>query len=119
MAVTAHWVANENGHMVLRSALVAFRHLRGNHTGAHIAAELYKIIDSIGCLDKISMITLDNASNNNTCMDAVAAELTKQGIPFDAERVCLGCCRCRCARRVRSVDHVQISGWTRPNRVPI
>jgi phosphomannomutase len=31
------------------------------------------------------MITLDNASNNNTMMEEVAAELKELGIAFDAD----------------------------------
>lgn len=31
------------------------------------------------------MITLDNASNNNTLMEELATELEKLGIPFDKD----------------------------------
>jgi hypothetical protein len=85
MAVTAHWLGKHDGHLMLQSALVAFRHIQGSHMGVNIALNLEQIVGELGCLHKISTMTFDNASNNNTCMVALASDLDKLGIPFDTE----------------------------------
>jgi len=86
MAVTAHYAAKSpSGHLVLKSQLIAFRHLHGSHTGINIGKVFVQIIKEIGCLHKILMITLDNTSNNYTFMEQIAVELHWLNIPFDEE----------------------------------
>ncbi|KAF5378856.1 hypothetical protein D9615_006941 [Tricholomella constricta] len=70
VAITAHYMAmSSDGHLVLRSRLVAFRQLEGSHTGENLAKVLWKVINELQIVERIGMITLDNASNNNTLME--------------------------------------------------
>ncbi|KAF5347184.1 hypothetical protein D9758_011063 [Tetrapyrgos nigripes] len=55
-----------NGHLELRSQLVAFRRIEGSHTGANIAGIFTGVLKDLGAQNSIGMITLDNASNNGT-----------------------------------------------------
>jgi hypothetical protein len=50
LGVTAHFVVRDglDGQLVLRSGLLAFRHIQGSHTGANLASVLYKIIKDAG-----------------------------------------------------------------------
>ncbi|KAJ2926565.1 hypothetical protein H1R20_g10525, partial [Candolleomyces eurysporus] len=85
MAVTAHYlIKSPTGHLTLRSRLVAFRHIQGSHAGSNIGRVFVNILKEISCLHKVSTITLDNASNNNTSMEEICDELRALGIPFDA-----------------------------------
>ena len=103
LGVTAHYIVREgsNGHLLLRSGLLAFRHIRGSHTGENLARILSEIIHEMGianrvsaircCLQtfnthfpsKIGSLTADNAANNNTMMQHLEARLRDAKIPFD------------------------------------
>jgi len=50
LGVTAHFIVRDvsSGGLVLRSGLLAFRHIRGSHTGANMAGVLYGIIKDAG-----------------------------------------------------------------------
>ncbi|KAF5329696.1 hypothetical protein D9619_009224 [Psilocybe cf. subviscida] len=95
MAVTAHFMANTPSPvgplLTLQTRLVAFRVLHGSHTGVNIGKAFVKILEEINCLHKISMVTLDNASNNATMMSEIQAELNQLGIPFDHEGYRIRC----------------------------
>ncbi|KAF5387624.1 hypothetical protein D9615_000715 [Tricholomella constricta] len=70
LAITAHYmVMSSDGHLILRSRLIAFRKLEGSHTGENMAKVLWRVINDLNIVDRIGMITLDNASNNNTMME--------------------------------------------------
>lgn len=54
MAVTAHFSSkDDNGNLVTRSRLVAFRHVSGSHTGAHLAKSFLDILKELGVLHKV------------------------------------------------------------------
>jgi hypothetical protein len=98
MAVTAHYI-NSEGH--LAEHLIAFRRIKGQHTGSNIGQALFSIFDDAGITHKVGSfqplhpfcrshtihwqighITLDNASNNNTLMAELEAALMEQGQVF-------------------------------------
>ncbi|KAL0057622.1 hypothetical protein AAF712_015733, partial [Marasmius tenuissimus] len=87
LAITTHYLAwtseSDGGNLVLHTKLVAFRRLFGSHSGLNITPVILSVIEDIGCQHKIGMITLDNASNNDTIMTAAALELGEKNIPFD------------------------------------
>ncbi|KAF5383852.1 hypothetical protein D9615_003798 [Tricholomella constricta] len=85
MAVTAHFYIRENGRLVLRTYLVAFRHVSGSHSGVNLANALIGILDELGVAYKLALITMDNASNNNTMMEELEKIFRSRGIPFDAD----------------------------------
>ncbi|KIM42939.1 hypothetical protein M413DRAFT_18544 [Hebeloma cylindrosporum] len=45
----------------------------------------FKIVEELGVLHKIGVITMDNASNNNTFMEELEEVLIERGIPFDRD----------------------------------
>ena len=57
MAVTAHYTTkcSKTGNLILKSQLVAFRHLQGSHTGVNIGKVLVRVIKEVGCLHKVSI----------------------------------------------------------------
>ena len=109
MAVTAHWiemttVQTPQGpqHILkLRSDLIGFQRCPGRHTGEHLAQAFLHVLERIKITSKVWQISssmksmlirnfqigwamLDNASNNDTFMTTLAAELRALRIPFDA-----------------------------------
>ena len=103
LGVTAHYIVREagNGHLLLKSGLLAFRHITGSHTGENLARILSEIIHEMGIIDrvcdthlcpqtvnisstsKIGSITADNAANNNTMMRHLEAWFRDANVPFD------------------------------------
>ena len=109
MAVTAHWIKTTTvqtpqgpQHILkLRSDLIGFQRCPGRHTGEHLAQAFLHVLERIKITSKVWQIsssmksmlirnfqigwaTLDNASNNDTFMTTLAAELRALRIPFDA-----------------------------------
>ena len=60
LGVTAHYIVRKEGseHLVLRSGLLAFRHIQGSHTGENLAGILFGIIREMGIVNHISHIFL-------------------------------------------------------------
>jgi hypothetical protein len=87
MAVTAHFCAysSDGKRLVIKSQLVAFRHVSGTHDGVNLAKVFVAILKDLGALNKVGMVTLDNASNCNSMMREVAKILREMGIPFDID----------------------------------
>jgi hypothetical protein len=55
MAVTAHYCARApDGRLVLKSQLVAFRHVQGSHSGVNLARTFVSVVKEIGCLHRVS-----------------------------------------------------------------
>lgn len=61
-AVTAHWVDSD---WKQRDMLIAFRELRGSHTGENLCAMLSSVLVDWGINTKLMGLTCDNATNNN------------------------------------------------------
>lgn len=54
MAVTAHYIGfGDDGRWAEQSVLLAFQHVSGAHSGAHIAQEFFKIIQEAGVAHKV------------------------------------------------------------------
>lgn len=103
MAVTAHWLRlNKRGKLVMRTRLVAFRHVVGSHSGENLAGVFVTILRELGVTHKVDLyqslilllliyeyqqighITLDNASNCNSMLDHVEWLLRHTGVSFEA-----------------------------------
>ncbi|KAJ8489040.1 hypothetical protein ONZ45_g13718 [Pleurotus djamor] len=96
LGITAHYMAKvSSGRLVLRSRLLAFRHIKGAHTGKNLAERFYEVLEDAKLLGKIGAITMDNASSNDTLMEHLALMLNEKGIEFDKE-----------ANRIRCFPHV-------------
>lgn len=61
MAITAHYmVRDKNGLLMLKSQLIAFRHMEGSHSGANIADVFLKVIDELGIAHKVCLFLIGN-----------------------------------------------------------
>ncbi|KAF5370272.1 hypothetical protein D9758_006873 [Tetrapyrgos nigripes] len=85
MAVTAHYFIRKDGHLVMKSRLIAFRHIGETHDGETMAKYFFTVLNELGITRRIGSITLDNASNNNTMMRALERMFREIGIQFSAE----------------------------------
>ena len=56
MAVTAHWMANKNGHLKLKCALIAFQRVWGKHTTKNLARILLGVLDHAGTTTDVSSL---------------------------------------------------------------
>lgn len=55
MAVTAHYCSKDSrGRLVLRSHLIAFRHISGSHTGENLARYFVEILEDVGATQRVS-----------------------------------------------------------------
>ncbi|KAJ2985876.1 hypothetical protein NUW54_g9999 [Trametes sanguinea] len=96
MAVTLHYCAkDQTNQLVLQTWLGAFRHIKGSHTGPNLARHFVGILEELGILHKIGVITMDNGSNCGTMLDDLERILTEKGIRFD-----------RKGNRIRCFPHV-------------
>ncbi|KIK41147.1 hypothetical protein CY34DRAFT_85941, partial [Suillus luteus UH-Slu-Lm8-n1] len=57
MAVTAHWIAraDHSSVLVLNTALIAFHHVPGSHTGELLAEVILHLLDRAGVTKKVSV----------------------------------------------------------------
>ena len=57
MAITAHYMVKDtpNGPAYKRDRLVAFRHLKGSHTGEHLADVFFRVLQELSVLDRVSL----------------------------------------------------------------
>ena len=55
LGATAHFIVRNERRkqLILRSGLLAFRHIQGSHTGEHLAEVLYKIIKKAGIEQRV------------------------------------------------------------------
>ena len=81
--VFAHWL-DETG--AKRKLLLSLPEIDESHTGENIAKGIAKIIRDWGLEDRIGYFVIDNAGNNNTCIDQLSAQFN-----FDAGERRLRC----------------------------
>ena len=70
LAIVAHFINLDSRQLC--KALLALRELEGAHSGEAIGETFLRVINSYGIQDKIGYVTLDNAYNNDTMLQAVA-----------------------------------------------
>lgn len=63
MGITIHWIDLDWN---LKSDLLAFKSVIGDHTGAHLGEVVNSILLDHEIRDSLLAITTDNASNNDT-----------------------------------------------------
>ncbi|TKA63486.1 hypothetical protein B0A49_13143, partial [Cryomyces minteri] len=84
LGVVAHFL-DENHKQ--QTALLGLPRLRGSHSGVNIAETLATIIQKYDISYKLGYFQMDNASNNNTCIDHLATLLP---LPMKARLRCMG-----------------------------
>lgn len=75
LAMTAHFTIRSRNFTELRTRLIAFRKIDGTHSGLNMARHVARVLHELKLTRKIGQITLDNASNNDTMMRYLEAEL--------------------------------------------
>jgi hypothetical protein len=68
-----------------------FRRLLGAHTGDNIAGCVWAVVEDFNLQRRLGYFTLDNASSNDTAMEALAGKLHDLGIDFDPQERRLRC----------------------------
>ena len=63
LCVTLHFIDDS---WELKSQVIAFRYIPGNHSGIKISSVLLDVLKEYQLEDRILTVTVDNASNNNT-----------------------------------------------------
>ncbi|TQV91003.1 Ribonuclease H-like protein [Cordyceps javanica] len=91
LAVCGQWVDKS---YTLRKALLGLLECRGDHSGAYQASLIAKVLEKFE-IRRVGYHTGDNASSNNTCLEALSKILGKHDIDFNPIR-----------RRVRCFGHV-------------
>jgi hypothetical protein len=77
MAITGYFIDQEWNY---REVLLGFEHIHGSHTGSNLSETVFQILQEHGITDRISSITTDNASNNNTMMISIQDIIQSQGL---------------------------------------
>jgi len=54
MAITAHYLMTHEGRLTLKNRLVAFRNIKGSHTGEHLADIFFRVLQELKVLDRVS-----------------------------------------------------------------
>ena len=56
LGVTAHYIVREpgTGRLILRSGLLAFRHIRGSHTGENLSKVLFEIVCEMEIANRVN-----------------------------------------------------------------
>ena len=78
------------GHMVL-----GLREIEGTHDGENLCSVLIQILSEYNIWSKIGYFMMDNASNNDTMLEAFSLHMEMLGIPFNVLH-----------RRLRCIGHI-------------
>jgi len=83
MGITAHFVDDE---FKLKNLLLDFIPLEKKHTGEYLADKVLTSVTEFGLEERISSITLDNASNCVKMIKELKILLLSKGIPFSEKQ---------------------------------
>ncbi|KAJ3557704.1 hypothetical protein NP233_g11674 [Leucocoprinus birnbaumii] len=70
----------------MRNFVIGFHCVPGRHTGDHLAQALQFIIDRINLTPRMGWVTMDNATNNDSCMESFSCSLQPQTVFDPTER---------------------------------
>ncbi|KAF5378846.1 hypothetical protein D9615_006888 [Tricholomella constricta] len=95
LGMTAHWIEVKEKRWKLRSAVVGFQPISGDHSGQNLGRYMVGLTDRVGITNKerskLHTATLDNASNNNTSCEAVESVHDRRKLVWESEDNQLGC----------------------------
>lgn len=57
MAITAHFITSVDGNWVLKTVLLAFKHVGGAHSGANLAKEVFAVLEEAEVLHKVTFVS--------------------------------------------------------------
>lgn len=92
IAIVAHWLDEEGR---ARQCVIAFRELVDDHSGSNLSLVVWTVLEEYDLLHNSGYYTLDNASNNDSCLRFLGQQFTNLDIGFD----CL-------EQRLRSFGHI-------------
>ncbi|KAF5382025.1 hypothetical protein D9615_004467 [Tricholomella constricta] len=86
LGMTAHWISvSKSAKWTLRSEVVGFRSIYGNHSGANMGRYFMGLCDRIGITSrthsKLHTLTLDNTSSNNTFCTTIESQHRLRNLP--------------------------------------
>jgi hypothetical protein len=107
--MTAHWIEVKNGKWKLRSEVIGFQPVSGEHSGDNLGRYIVGLCERVGIMsskneskvrfgliadkitDKMIMnqlntVTLDNASNNTTSCEVIEQQHVLRGLEWDAQK---------------------------------
>ena len=73
LGVVAHWI---DANRELKTGLLALKIVEG-HYGVDMAAVIEEIVTTYGIRDKVGAFQMDNATNNDTALDALALTIPR------------------------------------------
>jgi hypothetical protein len=82
LSVTAHYIDSPDGkpqEWELKSEQLAFTIINGNHSGSNVGRILIETIDNYNFRTKVGWFTADNATNNDTAIQAVTFAIDPSG----------------------------------------
>ncbi|KAF7370018.1 Transposase-like protein [Mycena sanguinolenta] len=81
LAIVIHYIDNEGK---LEECLIDFRELVGQHSGENMGAAVWQTVEKFGLIGQITAFVMDNATNNDTMIEAFTRRCKKEGILFSA-----------------------------------
>ncbi|TFY54786.1 hypothetical protein EVJ58_g8652, partial [Rhodofomes roseus] len=123
LAITAHWVVQVPGPegtsvLVMKSALLAFKRIKGHHQGETLGQVLFEVLKHMDILAHIGKFTTDGGSNNKMMLTKLKKELLEcyPNMDWTAEDIvfCLSHIVNRCSLKVIDLiaatppDHINI-----------
>jgi hypothetical protein len=76
LGVVSYWIDQDSK---LKTCLLALRPLEG-HYGREIADVLLPVIKSLGIENKVGAFQMDNATNNDTALEALAVDIPRLNV---------------------------------------
>jgi hypothetical protein len=77
MAITGYFLDQDWNYC---EVLLGFEHIQGSHTGTQLSQTVIRIFQEHSVTDRVSSITTDNASNNNTMIEGVQEIVQSQAL---------------------------------------
>ena len=77
MAITGYFLDQDWEYC---EVLLGFEPLYGSHAGSNLSVTVLQILQEHGIADRVSSITTDNATNNNTMMTSIHDTIQSQGL---------------------------------------
>ncbi|KAF8680603.1 hypothetical protein AX14_004549 [Amanita brunnescens Koide BX004] len=93
--MTGHWIDVKEGNWKLRSTVIGFRAISGDHSGHNLARYFVSICKRAGIIteknSKLGRVTVDNTANNLTMCEKVSDIHQKHGILWNDKKNQLPC----------------------------
>ncbi|KAF9025515.1 hypothetical protein BDZ89DRAFT_915822, partial [Hymenopellis radicata] len=71
--------------------LIDFRELLGEHSGSNMADIVWETLKKFGIENRIIAFVMDNATNNDTMIEAIELKCHEEGIQFSAQNARIRC----------------------------